>query len=98
MSLSWVQNPEQEMNKLEKERRRVLEEDILQRQWFIQSWNCGRIRRLCAVQSLKDDPCAGKGRKGDEGDELGGVSHAFQSKEPFGYGFRPVGHWKSEEV
>lgn len=36
MSLSWVQNPEPEMDKLEKERRRVLEEDILQRQWFIQ--------------------------------------------------------------
>lgn len=52
------------MNKLEKERRRVLEEDILQRQWFIQRLgNCGRIGRLCAVQSLKDDPCAGKGRK-----------------------------------
>lgn len=63
-----------------------------------EAWNCGRIGRLCVVQSLKDDPCAGKGRKGDEGDEPGGVSRAFQSKEPFGYGFRPVGHWKSEEV
>ena len=47
------------------------------------------------MQSLTDDPCAGEGRKGDE---PSGVSRAFRSKEPFGYGFRPVGPWKSEEV